>query len=96
MTVLSTLPVSDVRTEYTVKLKMRFSNIIKEERKTLQNIRKGDNHMVLTADKGIALVIIDKVCILRNIWPYFNDEEVCHECRHQTKSIHSKVVTNNL
>ena len=32
----------------------------KEERKAFQDLRKDDSHIVITADKGITLVIMDK------------------------------------
>ena len=48
--------------------------------------------MVFTADKGLALVIIDKGMHSRNCMALFSDEEVYKEYRHETKSIHSKVL----
>ena len=36
------------------------SNITKEEQQALKKLRKDDNRMVLTADKGVSLVVLDK------------------------------------
>ena len=47
---------------------------------------------VLTAGKGVTLVIIDKDTYIEKCMALLNDEEVYHECRDQTKSIHFKVV----
>ena len=36
------------------------ANISKEEYKALKELKKDNNRIVLTADKGVALVVIDK------------------------------------
>ena len=36
------------------------SNISKEEWKAIKELRADKDHLVLTADKGVALVVIDK------------------------------------
>ena len=48
--------------------------------------------MVLIADKGVALVIMNKDMFIKKFMPLLNDEKVSKEHRDQTKSIHSKVV----
>ena len=60
--------------------------------KSLYNFSKDDSHMVLTIDKGFALVIIDKDMYIEKCVALFYDEKVYHEHRDQTKSIHSKVI----
>ena len=35
-------------------------NITKEEREAIKPLREDTSHMVLTADKGVALVVMDK------------------------------------
>ena len=35
-------------------------NITKEEQKAIENLRKDDTHIVLTADKGVALVVMKR------------------------------------
>ena len=37
-----------------------FPNVIKEERRAIQDLRKDDSFMILTADKGVTPVIMDK------------------------------------
>ena len=51
--------------------KSLLSNIMKEEVKALHNLGKDDINMVLTADKGVPLVITEAQ-ILINAWPYLN------------------------
>ena len=36
------------------------SNITKEEHQALRQLKKDENRMVLTADKGVSLVVLDK------------------------------------
>ena len=36
------------------------SNITKEEQQAIRKLKKDENRMVLTADKGVSLVVIDK------------------------------------
>ena len=40
--------------------KLQKSNISKDEREALHSLRKDSNCMVLVADKGTALVVMDK------------------------------------
>ena len=44
-------------------------NITKKEREVLKTLREDTSHMVLTADKGIALVVMDKTQYIKNVWP---------------------------
>ena len=60
--------------------------------KTQHNLRKDDSCLALTSDKGVALVIIDEDMYIEKCMTLINDEEVYHECRDQTKSIHSEVL----
>ena len=48
--------------------------------------------MVLSADKGVALVIIDKDMYIEKCMALPNDERIYCKCKDKTKSIHSKVV----
>ena len=50
----------DFLTKLTAKLNPIFSNITKEEWKAQHNFRKDDSCMVLTVDKGAALVTLDR------------------------------------
>ena len=85
--------VKDVLTKFTAKPKPIVSNITKEEGEAIQNIRKDDSYIVLTADRGVALVVIDKDIHNKNLWPYWM--EVYSKYKDQTDSIHAKVLTNN-
>ena len=78
------------------KAKPIYSNIIKEERKDLHNLRKDDSCLVPTADKGVFLVITDKDMYIEKFMISLNYRELCCECRHQTKLIHSKVLNKLL
>ena len=80
------------QTKFTAKPKAMISNITKEEMKALHNLREYDSHMVCTADKGVALVIIDKDMYIVKCMALLNDRKVYHEGTDQTMSIHAKLV----
>ena len=82
----------NIVTKFTAKSKPISSNITKEERKALHLLRKDDSYNVLTADKGVVLVIIDKGRNIGKCMALLNDEEVYHEYRDEIKSNYSKVV----
>ena len=46
------------------------SNITKDERKALNNLKEDDSHMVPYCRQGVALVVIDKDMYTENVWPY--------------------------
>ena len=48
--------------------------------------------MVLTANKGVALVAMDKDMYIEKCIALINDQEVYQECKDQTKSIHAKLL----
>ena len=52
--------VKNVLTNYSKRSKLIKSNITKEEKEVLHNLKKDDNYMILTADKGVELIIMDK------------------------------------
>ena len=52
--------------------------------------------MVLTSNKGVALVVIDKDMCIEICMTLLNDQEVYQECKDQTKSIHVKVLKQHL
>ena len=43
------------------KAKTPRQNITKEEHKAIGKLKRDNNRLVLTADKGVALVVMDKV-----------------------------------
>ena len=56
--------VQKLRTEVNILLKRAKapkSNISREEKKTLKELREDQNGMVLTADKGMAMVVMDRL-----------------------------------
>ena len=65
-----------VLTQFLAKPKPISPNITKKERITLQDLRKGDSGMVLAADEGGALVIMDKDMYIEKYMVLLNDEEV--------------------
>ena len=83
--------VKDVLTKFTNKPKVIASNITKEEKEPIHNLRKYDSHMVPTAEKGVAPVVIDKDIYINEYIILLNKQEVYCECQDQAKSIHAKV-----
>ena len=53
----------------------------KQERKALQDFRKDDSHMSLTANKGLPLVIMDKNMYIEKCMASLNDEDIYKEYR---------------
>ena len=92
LTVLNTVLIQRCLHKIHSKLKPVLSNITKDERKALHNLRKDNSHIVLTAGKGVASVIIDIGMYIEKCMVLLNYEEVYCESRDQTTSINSKVV----
>ena len=67
------------------------SSITKEGREALHNLKKDNNHMILTADKGVALVVVDKDMYIEKCMTLLSDQGVYQECKDLIKSIHNKV-----
>ena len=42
------------------KIKPAMSNITKEEAKAIKEVKKDQERMVLTADKGVSMVVMDR------------------------------------
>ena len=78
-------------TNYSSRSKLPKSIIMKEEREVLHNLKKDSNFLVITADKGIALVVIDNGTCIEKCMTLLNDHNVYQECRDLTKTIHNKV-----
>ena len=66
-------------------------NITREEKEALKSLRDDKDRMVLTADKGVALVVIDKSQYIEKCLALLNDTKVYAPCRDETKTIHNKV-----
>ena len=86
--------VKDVLTKFTKKPKPIASNITKEERKSLHILKKDDSYRVLSADKGVALVVMDKDMYTEKHMALLSDQEVYQECTDQTKSIYLSTQNN--
>ena len=67
--------VGDALLRYVAKPKLIHPNITKEERKTNQDLRKDDSSMVITVDKGIALVIMHKGICVKKCMVLLNDKK---------------------
>ena len=48
--------------------------------------------MVLTADKGVALVVADKDTYIEKCMTFLSEHRVYQKCRDLTKTIHNKVI----
>ena len=73
-------------TNYNNKSKLPKSNITKDEREALHSLKKDSNHMVLTADKWVALVVMAKDTYIEKCMTLLGDHGVCQECRDLTKT----------
>ena len=82
----------NVLANHSNKLKATKSNITKEERVALYNLKKDNYYMILTADKGVSLVIMDKDMYIEKCMILLSDQNVYQECKDLTKSIHNKVI----
>ena len=49
-------------------------------------------HLVLTADKGVAVVVMGKGTYIEKCMTLLSDHRVYQECRDLTKTIHNKVI----
>ena len=84
--------VKNVLTNYSNWSKLPKSNITKDERDALHNLKKDSFYMVLTADKGVALVVIDKDTYIGKCMTLLSDHRVYQGYRDLTKTIHAKVI----
>ena len=84
--------VKNVLTNYSNKSKLPNSNITKEEREVLHNLKKDSNCMILTADKGVVLVVIDKDTYIEKCMTLLYDHRVYQKFMDLTKTIHTKVI----
>ena len=84
--------VRNVLTNYSNRSELPKSNITKDEREALCSLKKDRNHMVLTADKGVALVVMDKDTYIEKCMTLLSDHRVYQQCRNLPKTIHAKVI----
>ena len=77
---------------YRKKPKLSKSNISKDEMEALCILRKDSNCMGLTADRWVALVVMDKDTYIEKCMTLLSDHRVYLECRGLTKTTHNKVI----
>ena len=66
-------------------------NITKEEQEAIKTLREDTSQVVLTADKGVALVVMDKNQYIDKCMALLDDTKVYKPCRDTTKKLHRDV-----
>ena len=66
-------------------------NITREEREAIKILKEDDTCVVLTADKGVAMVIMDKSSYIDKCMALLQDSNVYQPCRDLTGQIHRQV-----
>ena len=71
--------------------KPKHKNITKSEHLTLENLRKDKKHIIVTADKGVVLVVMDKTEYITKCEGPLQDNSVYQHLSKDTSStIHKK------
>ena len=69
------------------------TNIIKSEYLTLENLRKDKDCIIVTADKGVALVVLDKTEYIRKHEALLQDHSVYqHLSKDTSTTIHKELI----
>ena len=66
-------------------------NTTKEELEASKTLKEDSSHVVLTADKGVALVVMDKSQYIDKCMALLNDTKVYKPCKDTTKKLHRDV-----
>ena len=66
-------------------------NITKQEQEAIKQLKEDDTQVVLTADKGVAMVVMDKSSYVNKCMALLQDTNVYHPCRDLTGQIHRQV-----
>ena len=66
-------------------------NISKMEREAIKTLKEDNTHVVLTADKGVAMVAMDKSSYVDKCMALLQDTNVYQPCRDLTGQIHRQV-----
>ena len=66
-------------------------NISKMEREAIKTLKEDDTQIVLTADKGVAIVVMDKSSYFDKCMGFLQDTNVYQPCRDLTGQIHRQV-----
>ena len=72
------------------KKKSHTHNIMKE-REAIKTLREDASHMALTADKGVALLVMDKSQYVDKCMALLDDTKVYKPCKDTTKKLHRDV-----
>ena len=64
------------------------SNITRKEREAIKSLREDASYMVLTADKGVALVVMDKNQYIDKCVALLDETKVYKPCKDTNKKLH--------
>ena len=73
------------------KKKSYTRNITKEEKEAIKTLREDAYCMVLTADKAVALVVMDKSQYVNKCMTLLDDTKVYKPCKDTTKKLHRDI-----
>ena len=66
-------------------------NITRQEKEAIKTLREDSSRIVLTADKGVALVVMDKNQYVEKCMDLLNDTKTYQPCKDTTKKLHRDV-----
>ena len=66
-------------------------NITKEEREAIKTLKEDNTRVVLTADKGVVMVVMDKSSYVNKCMTLLQDTNVYQPCRDLTSQIQRQV-----
>ena len=66
-------------------------NITRQEKEAIKTLREDSSQVVLTADKGVALVVMDKNQYVEKCMDLLNDTKTYQPCKDTTKKLHRDV-----
>ena len=66
-------------------------NITKQEKEAIKTLREDSSQVVLTADKGVALVVMDKNQYIEKCMDLLNDTKTYKPCKDTTKKLHRDI-----
>ena len=66
-------------------------NTTKKEQEAIKTLREDSSCVVLTADKGVALVVMDKSQYIDKCMGLLNDTRVYKPCKDTTKKLHRDI-----
>ena len=66
-------------------------NITKQEQEAIKQLKQDDTRVVLTTDKGVAMVVMDKSSFVDKCMALLQDTNVYQPCRDLTGQIHRQV-----